>query len=176
MCFQSMRQLGRPQMRAFTLIEILIVVVILGILASICVVALGSASVEARESVLRRQLQYMRSQISLYRSSHSWAPGIDPQTGQASGTLMAQQLTLYTDYYGNTANTRDSVYTFTPYLAEFPLNPFMSANSDQVKIVASGADLGAAVDETTGWIYQPDTLEFAANSFVYGPGTTGKKW
>ncbi len=52
--------------RAFTLIEILIVVVILGILAAIVIPQFTDASQEAMESSVKTQLQTIRSQIELH--------------------------------------------------------------------------------------------------------------
>ncbi len=52
--------------RAFTLIEILIVVVILGILAAIVIPQFTDASQDAMEANLVSQLQTIRSQIELY--------------------------------------------------------------------------------------------------------------
>ena len=56
----------RSNNRAFTLIEILIVVVILGILAAIVIPQFTDASEEAMESSVISQLQTLRSQIELY--------------------------------------------------------------------------------------------------------------
>lgn len=64
--------IGNPVRRAFTLIEILIVVVILGILAAIVIPQFTDASEEAMNSSLRSQLQTVRSQIELYNVQ---APG-----------------------------------------------------------------------------------------------------
>ena len=52
--------------QAFTLIEILIVVVILGILAAIVIPQFTDASQEAMRSSLQTQLQTIRSQIELH--------------------------------------------------------------------------------------------------------------
>ena len=52
--------------RAFTLIEILIVVVILGILAAIVIPQFTDASQQAMESSVVTQLQTLRSQIELH--------------------------------------------------------------------------------------------------------------
>ncbi len=52
--------------RAFTLIEILIVVVILGILAAIVIPQFTDASQDAQASSVQSQLQTVRGQIELY--------------------------------------------------------------------------------------------------------------
>ncbi len=56
---------GRTR-RAFTLIEILIVVVILGILAAIVIPQFTDASEDAMDASVRSQLQTIRGQIELY--------------------------------------------------------------------------------------------------------------
>jgi len=60
--------------RGFTLIEILIVVVILGILAAIVIPQFSSASQEAAVSSVRSQLQTLRSQVELYRVQNNTYP------------------------------------------------------------------------------------------------------
>jgi len=57
--------------RAFTLIEILIVVVILGILAAIVIPQFTDASTQASEASVRSQLQTLRGQLELYRVQHA---------------------------------------------------------------------------------------------------------
>lgn len=61
-------QTNNPVKRAFTLIEILIVVVILGILAAIVVPQFTDAADDANEAAVRSQLQTLRGQIELYRA------------------------------------------------------------------------------------------------------------
>ena len=55
----------------FTLVEILIVVVILGILAAIVVPQFTNASQTAKASSLLSQLQSIRSQLELYQVQHN---------------------------------------------------------------------------------------------------------
>lgn len=64
----------RNRNRGFTLIEILIVVVILGILAAIVIPQFSSASQEAGISSVRSQLQTLRSQVELFRVQNNAYP------------------------------------------------------------------------------------------------------
>jgi type II secretion system protein G len=64
----------RQLKRAFTLIEILIVVVILGILAAVVVPQFTNAADDANDAAVRSQLQTLRGQIELYRAQQ----GSDP--------------------------------------------------------------------------------------------------
>lgn len=70
----------RNQSRGFTLIEILIVVVILGILAAIVIPQFTNAAQDANESSARSQLQTMRSQIELYRVQNNGTAPANPWT------------------------------------------------------------------------------------------------
>src|ERR1041385_3789953 len=95
----------------FTLVEILIVVIILGILAAIVIPQFTNASQDARESALLSQLQTLRSQIELYKLQHmdklpdlvtNWNP-----------------MTTKTDIDGGVAGALD----YGPYMQSAPTNP-----------------------------------------------------
>lgn len=60
----------RTNRRGFTLIEILIVVIILGILAAIVIPEFSSASEDSRRSALASTVQSLRTQIQAYRLQH----------------------------------------------------------------------------------------------------------
>lgn len=62
------------QHRAFTLIELLIVVVILGVLAAVIVPQFTDVTAEASITSARTQLNTMRSQIELYRGETGTYP------------------------------------------------------------------------------------------------------
>jgi len=66
--------------RGFTITEILIVVVLLGILAAITIPRLARATTDARSSAARSILRAVQSQIALhYAVNGEYPPTIDPQ-------------------------------------------------------------------------------------------------
>jgi prepilin-type N-terminal cleavage/methylation domain-containing protein len=62
--------------RGFTLIEILIVVVILGILAAVVVPQFTNAADDANDAALRSQLQTLRGQVELFRAQQAADPAL----------------------------------------------------------------------------------------------------
>lgn len=109
-----MRRTNRKR-RGFTLIEILIVVVILGILAAIVVPQFTNASQEATASSIRSQLQTLRGQIELYRVRNSgnlpasFDDLLNPPNGEAP--YLTQEpvppSTAWAYVFGDNANTAD---------------------------------------------------------------------
>jgi len=61
----------RRHRRGFTLVEILIVVVILGILASIVIPQFSNATETARQNTLKDELRYLRTQFVVYGAQHN---------------------------------------------------------------------------------------------------------
>jgi len=118
--------------KGFTLVEILIVVIILGILAAIVIPQFTEASNDARESALRSDLQTVRSQLELYKVQHL-------DTYPAAATFVTQ-LTTKTDSAGAAGGT------LGPYLQSFPTNPFNGLSTVEVEAGTDG--LG---DGSHGW-------------------------
>lgn len=61
----------RKPVRAFTLVEILIVVVILGILAAIVIPSFASAAVNTRESATYSELQKIRRHVGVFQARNN---------------------------------------------------------------------------------------------------------
>ena len=136
----------------FTLVEILIVVVILGILAAIVIPQFTEASEEARLSSLCTDLQTMRSQIELYKIQHR-----DELPGQQGGASFIDSMTGYTDIDGVAqAGPGDNIYG--PYVQKIPTNQF----NDDDTITEAAVTPGAA-DDMTGWFFNTVTGEWRAN-------------
>ena len=62
--------------RAFTLIELMFVVALLGILAAVVIPHFINASDEAEEASVRRHLQIIRYQIAYYRAKNNHNPDL----------------------------------------------------------------------------------------------------
>ncbi len=134
----------------FTLVEILIVVVILGILAAIVIPQFTDASTEAKTSSLCSDLQTVRSQIELYKIQHNDVAPV-PELGGATWDLM----TMYTDIDGNTNGTKTVVFKYGPYLQKVPTNPFN--DKDLINID------GTIGDDAAGWEFTTATGAFHAD-------------
>ncbi len=130
---------------AFTLVELLIVVIILGILAAVVIPQFTDASTDAKVSSLATNLQTIRGQIDLYKLQHN-----NTLPGQAT---FANQMTKKTDADG-TVNAATG--KFGPYLQRVPTNPFT--------VGGTGNDVtNTAAATTKAWFYEATTGEFKAN-------------
>ena len=129
--------------KAFTLVEILIVVVILGILAAIVVPQFTRASEDAQTGNVVTQLQTIRSQIELFRVRNNGAfPGL------AEGATTAP-------------------FGWDPmigpnFMRAAPVNP-RTGTATIVAGTAAPTDAVAAGD--AGWVYNDATGEIWANGF-----------
>lgn len=132
----------------FTLVEILIVVVILGILSAIVIPQFSNASESSRESALQQNLFRIRAQLELYRSEHNGnVPTLD---------RFIEQMTLASDLEGNTAAPGTPGYPYGPYLPKIPTNPFTNTVP-----IGNGAPGSSAwyYDDVTGHIAPNDSAE-----------------
>ena len=134
----------------FTLVEILIVVVILGILAAIVIPQFTDASTEAKLSSLCCDLQTLRSQIELYKVQHNDIP---PTLASFNN-----QLTGYTDVDGITkAAAGPGVYG--PYLQKIPMNQFNDLDTVQNNGTIGDDSGGWEYDQVSGEIYPDDKYD-----------------
>jgi general secretion pathway protein G len=134
----------------FTLVEILIVVVILGILAAIVVPQLSNSSTQVKTSALSTDLRKIRTQIELYKFHHkSMLPASSDETNED----FKQRMTEKTDADGNSGTD------YGPYMREIPLNPFNNRRTIRIDGPAAGAN-------TEGWRFDTSSGDFQADDSV----------
>ena len=141
---------------AFTLVEILIVVVILGILAAIVIPQFTSASNDARQSGLASDLQTSRSQLQLYKTQHleRW-PSLK-EDGTADTANFIARMTGKTDSTGKI----NAAGVLGPYLMKWPTNPFATSNQNTCNY---GTAEPAPGDGTSGWYFNTTSGKLSCN-------------
>lgn len=95
--------------RGFTLVEVMLVIVILGVLASLVVGQFQGYTQSAAEAATKQDLHTLRTAIERYHADHGSYP---------SNVNITNQLTQYTDAAGNCSPTRTSTHVKGPYLQE----------------------------------------------------------
>jgi len=172
-----------PRRSAFTLVELLIVVIIIGILAAVAIPQFGDSATDAKRASLDANLATLRGSIELYFHQHgSTFPGVvkthkvgaaDPEAHASAAEAFAMQLSEYSDATGNTADTRDTTnFPYGPYLRRgIPKNPLPATGAAAApSSVSVGTDTGpitADVAPTTGWKYSSATGQIIANHGDY---------
>ncbi|HVZ94171.1 MAG TPA: type II secretion system protein [Phycisphaerales bacterium] len=135
-----------PHRIGFTLVEILIVVVILGILAALIVPRFATASHDAIKASLTRQLQQIDTQIELYRAHNN---GAFPTTDSTS------------PLGEDGANDGWGILVSDLYLKEAPFNTF---NGRTLLTAGTESEAFGTPRAEFGWFYSQSVsrLEFYA--------------
>ena len=137
----------------FTLVELLIVVIILGILAAVVIPQFNTAAAESKESALASNLATIRQAIELYKVQHN---------DTFPDAAIVVKLTTSTDATG-AAGTK-----YGPYIRNsFPADPINASAAVKTAAAMPGAPAGAE-----GWVYATGNGEFRANVAGNGPSGT----
>lgn len=128
----------------FTLIELIIIIVVLGILAAVAIPKYFNMIDDAKESACKGALGGLRSGISIYYANQAL------QTGTAGWPAI------------------DSLRTTGVVMEQIiPKNPYQSADNAPDSIV-TGVTRGVVVGARGGWAYKPSTGEIWPNTSVGG--------
>jgi len=132
----------------FTLIELVIIIVVLGILAAIAIPKYQDISSDAREAACRGALGGLRSGITIWYANQAvttgtatWPTGADLNS---IGSVMEQ---------------------------EIPQNPYCDEADYPDSIVTTASAKGTLVGTDCGWAYNPATGELWANTNDVGENT-----
>lgn len=151
--------------QAFTLVEILIVVIILGILAAIVLPKFSNASATARASMLADDLRVIRTQLEVFKSQHNGIPAGYPDGDSSTPptpTDFVNHMTMNSSAAFALSDQHSEAFPYGPYLREMPTNPVNDKNT--VRVLADGEPFPDKGQDLDGWIYQPSTMRFAADS------------
>ena len=160
---QKMTGIGKAIQKGFTLVELLIVVIILAILAAIVVPQFSASTDDAKLSALDSNLAALRSSINYYYQQHGEYPSTMISTscsgaGAVAGTAtvgqtdnFTNQLTAYSSDDGLVCGTRDTTYSYGPYLRKMPENPLTGIAT--VRIVTTGALQPTGAATPAGWLF-----------------------
>jgi len=148
----------RRERHAFTLIEVLIVVVIMAILAAVIIPQFASSTSDAKRSALEFNMHTLRSQIELYRIQHGQYPQLTNED--------LPQLYNATNASGE-IGTPGPAYPYGPYLAnQLPVNPYNNSNK-VAPVNTPGVKPTAVVSGGAGWQYDQSTGAIWPNNPEY---------
>jgi len=132
-----MRKQVLTDQSGFTLMEILIVVILLGILAMVVVPQITISSEDTKASTLQSNLGQLRSLLEIYYAQHNETyPGtVDDTDGNGppsdAAVAFVNQLTLYTKPSGQSSKSDRANFQLGPYIKSnaLPPNPFNNKNT-----------------------------------------------
>ena len=149
---------------AFTLVEILIVVVLLAILALVVIPMVSGSVMSARESALAHDLNMLRRYVLIYTAQHlEVSPGYPDGDRTQAPTEQAffDQVTMSSNPAGQTAPVGTPGFERGPYMMKIPVNPLN--HKDTVQVLGDGDAFPANGDDSHGWIYKPAVSEVRAD-------------
>lgn len=130
--------MATSRIRAFTLIEVMIVVVMLAIIAGAVIPQFQDSTKNAKSNTTKFNLRMLREQLQVYANEHE---------GRKPTTLEA--LTVQTNSIGASGST--SAFPYGPYVIELPVNSL--TDSKVVRAVAVNPPATATGAEDAGWLY-----------------------
>jgi len=166
--------------KGFTLLELLLVVIVLGILAAVAIPQFTDMTKDAKEAALKSTLASLRNAIELYSQQHKFIYPGDKKYTDGTSTATAQeredsfinQLTLYSKDDGRTSASLDRTnYPYGPYLKQgIPANPLAISPSGTEKGALVGTattTITAEASPTKGWRASTKTGQIIANNSLY---------
>ena len=138
--------------RGFSLLELVIVVVIIGVIAAIAIPRMGSTAENSGNTAAAASTAELQRAIELYATEHlELSPASDPDGSvNTDSKAFVQRLLHSTDDVGNV----DPAGLYGPYLRTWPPNPVNGKRTLRI----GGAAAGTGAD---GWRFDPPTRTIA---------------
>lgn len=154
--------------RAFSMIEIVIVVLIIGLLAAIAIPRFSMGAMNSRELAMFQNLRILRNAFEVFSAEHGQRyPAFRGDGANAAHTEAAflTQLLNFSDVRGNTNATRDAAHPFGPYLRRrIPAQTFgPHVDETAVKILTGTTAPVYDAAGNYGWIYNDTSGEIIPN-------------
>ncbi len=130
----------KSNQKGFTLIELVIIIVVLGILAAVAIPRYQNITAEAKEAAARGALGAIRSGITIFYANQAVTTGI---------AIWPTQVQL---------EARDTVMAYG-----FPSNPYQLKTNAPDSVV-TGVTKGTIVGARGGWAYEATTGEIWLNT------------
>lgn len=137
--------------RAFTLMELMIVIAIIGILAAVAVTRFGGVMNNAKEGATRGALSSVRSALEIY----------------------------YGDNLGHPTDDLSSLTSEARYISSLPIVKLPGTGHPENRHVAVGASTAAAVTDIGGWAYVNDPASAAYGTLLVNcthADAKGRRW
>jgi type II secretory pathway pseudopilin PulG len=156
--------------RALSVVELVVVLVVLVLLAALAVPQFGRAATRDPEEMLRAELARLRTAIELYVQDHGAYPGQTstglPGAEAATAAAFIRQLTQYTDDRGRVSATPSDTHPYGPYLRDgIPRCPGVTGGDAAGVLLIAGDEVPTYRESAVvGWVYNCETGYIAANS------------
>ena len=161
--------------KGFSLAELLIVIAIMGILATVAIMNMKGSETTAKEAKLKANLAILRETLIAYHGDHGFFPcSANDWNNGANQTNFRRQLTWFTREDGRPSQTKDENYRYGPYLQTFPENPFYTGtnpslatnvviNTTSERTMERLKSDVAAWSGNNGWYYEAKSGNVVAN-------------
>ena len=165
----------------FSLVELVIVIVILGVIAAIAIPRISSGSKNAGDASLKANLSTLRNAVDWYYSEHNNSFPAAKGDGAAAANSFAafeSQLIQYSDATGKVSDTKSSAFPFGPYVrTAIPKLPVGAKSGNNKVYISSGSGpLAADTSQDAGWCYNSTTGQIIANCGDSEVGNEGTKY
>jgi prepilin-type N-terminal cleavage/methylation domain-containing protein len=141
----------------FSLIELIIVVVIIGIISAIAIPKMSRGARNAGANTLKMDLAVLRNAVELYATEHD---------GKFPDADIANQLTQYSNFTGTVTSPTKITGTsvvYGPYLKDIPPMPVGTTKGDKTFVIANLIADVPPSDSAAGWWFNTANTTVRAN-------------